>query len=67
MIQNTGWEDEEKKDPQKFHEMLNTQFPLGRMGTPEEVANVVIFLCSEQASLVNGANIVVDGGQSKSF
>ena len=47
--------------------MLNTQFPLGRMGTPEEVANVVIFLCSEQASLVNGANIVVDGGQSKSF
>ena len=58
---------EEKKDPQKFHEMLNTQFPLGRMGTPEEVANVVVFLCSEQASLVNGANIVVDGGQSKSF
>mgnify|MGYP000910650029 FL=1 len=67
MIQNTGWEDEEKKDPQRFNEMLNTQFPLGRMGTPEEVANVVIFLCSEQASLVNGANIVVDGGQSKSF
>jgi len=67
MIQNTGWADEEKKDTNAFHEMLNNQFPLGRMGTPEEVANVVLFLCSEQASLVNGANIVVDGGQSKSF
>ena len=67
MIPNTGWEKEKEKDPQAFQEMLDRQFPLGRMGTPEEVANVVVFLCSEQASLVNGANIVVDGGQSKSF
>ncbi|MDE2101418.1 MAG: SDR family oxidoreductase [Patescibacteria group bacterium] len=41
--------------------------PLGRTGTPEEVANVVAFLCSHEASLVNGANIVVDGGESWSF
>lgn len=67
MIPNTGWEEEKEKDPQTFQEMLNTQFPLGRMGTPEEVANAVVFLCSDQASLINGANIVVDGGQSKSF
>ncbi len=39
-------------------------FPLGRMGTPQEVASVVAFLCSDKASLVNGANIVVDGGES---
>ena len=43
----------------------NEELPLGRMGTPEEVANVVAFLCSDGASLVNGANIVVDGGQSR--
>jgi len=67
MIPNTGWEDEEKQNPKGFLEFLDAQFPLGRMGTPQEVANVVIFLCSEKASLVNGANIVVDGGQSKSF
>lgn len=36
-------------------------------GTPREVANVVAFLCSEKASLVNGASIAVDGGESKSF
>lgn len=38
--------------------------PLGRMGRADEVAAVVSFLCSPQASLVNGANIVVDGGKS---
>ncbi len=36
-------------------------------GTPEEVASVVAFLCSEKASLVNGASIAVDGGEGKSF
>lgn len=39
----------------------------GRLGTPEEVAAVVAFLCSGEASLVNGANITVDGGQSRAF
>jgi len=45
----------------------NEELPLGRMGRPEEVANVVAFLCSPLASLVNGANIVVDGGQSRAI
>lgn len=43
---------------------LMVNLPLGRMGRPQEVANVVSFLCSDKASLVNGANIVVDGGES---
>lgn len=43
------------------------EFPLGRMGRPEEVANVVTFLCSKKASLVNGACITIDGGESFSF
>lgn len=45
----------------------NEELPLGRMGTSEEVANVVAFLCSPLASLVNGANITVDGGQSRAI
>jgi 3-oxoacyl-[acyl-carrier protein] reductase len=36
--------------------------PLGRIGTVEEVADVVAFLCSERASFVNGVNLLVDGG-----
>ena len=45
--------------------MIDLEYPLGRLGTPEEVAAVVAFLCSSQAGLVNGANITVDGGQSR--
>lgn len=67
MIGGTGWEEEKVKDPQKFEKMVKEKFPLGRLGLPEEVASLVVFLCSEQASLVNGASIPIDGGQSSSF
>ncbi len=67
MIPNTGWEDEQLKNPEQFSRKLEQDFPLGRMGTPEEVADVVTFLCSTKASLVNGASILVDGGESPVF
>jgi 3-oxoacyl-[acyl-carrier protein] reductase len=41
--------------------------PLGRFGRPDEVANVVLFLASERASLMVGACVNVDGGQSRSL
>jgi NAD(P)-dependent dehydrogenase (short-subunit alcohol dehydrogenase family) len=37
--------------------------PMKRMGSPTEVANVIAFLCSEEASYITGQTIVVDGGQ----
>jgi 3-oxoacyl-[acyl-carrier protein] reductase len=40
--------------------------PVGRFGTPEEVADAVVFLCSERASWVNGATLEVDGGTLRS-
>lgn len=67
MIPDTGWESQQKQNPKKFAKMVDSQFPLGRLGTPEEVANAVVFLCSEKASLINGACLVIDGGESRSF
>ena len=67
MILDTGWDRERRENPDRFVEMTNEKFPLGRLGTPEEVASVVAFLVSEQASLVNGASIAVDGAESYSF
>lgn len=48
--------------PEKARAALIEQIPLGRMGTIDEVANVVSFLASEPASYVTGQAIVVDGG-----
>lgn len=45
-------------------ETLNGLHPVGRMGTAEEIANVIAFLASDEASFVNGAVWAVDGGYS---
>jgi 3-oxoacyl-[acyl-carrier protein] reductase len=66
-IPDTGWEDKQKNDPEGFAKLLDENWPMGRMGTPEEVANVVVFLCSLKSSLVNGASILVDGGETPIF
>ena len=39
------------------------QIPVGRLGKPEEIAGLIIYLCSEEAAFVTGANISINGGQ----
>ena len=41
------------------------QHPAGRVGTPMDIANAVLFLCSEQAGFITGENLCVDGGMTK--
>jgi 3-oxoacyl-[acyl-carrier protein] reductase len=61
-----GWDRRQKANPEGIAEFVRQDMPLGRFGNVEEVASLVAFVCSMQASLVNGAVIAVDGGQSRS-
>ncbi len=61
-----GWHRRRQADPGAMAELVRREMPLGRFGTVEEVASAVVFVCSQEASLINGACIPVDGGQSRS-
>ena len=54
------WNTLEENNPELFRTMLSRN-PMGRMGTPEEVANAVVFLASPRAGFISGANLIVDG------
>ncbi len=61
-----SWGRRLEEDPEGMAKFIEENIPMGRFGSPEEIANVVVFLCSDQASWVTGACINVDGGQSRS-
>lgn len=56
------WEQRQSEDPDLYNATL-AQIPFGRMGRPEEIAEVVTFLASRRANWITGQSIVVDGGQ----
>lgn len=49
------------QEEEVFEKLSKTQ-PIGRMGEPEEVANLVLYLCSDEASFITGSNYAFDGG-----
>jgi 3-oxoacyl-[acyl-carrier protein] reductase len=54
------WDTVRQQNPAGFKTMLEKN-PTGRMGTPEEVANAVVFLASPRASFITGSNLIIDG------
>jgi NAD(P)-dependent dehydrogenase (short-subunit alcohol dehydrogenase family) len=53
-----------QSDPERTRNVFDQIQPRGTVGTIDEVVNVVVFLASDESSLINGANIPVDGGMS---
>jgi 3-oxoacyl-[acyl-carrier protein] reductase len=58
-----GFWDNVKKSNKAMYDGIVATIPSGRMGTPEEVANVVVLLASPRSSWVTGVTLDVDGGQ----
>jgi 3-oxoacyl-[acyl-carrier protein] reductase len=59
------WEEHLEKSRDKVMHYLESEVPMARFGRPEEIADVVVFLCSERASFATGLCAVVDGGQTR--
>jgi len=49
------------REREKFEELSRSQ-PIGRMGRPEEIAELALFLCSDAAAFITGSNYAIDGG-----
>jgi len=67
MIPDTGWDNKRKENPEEFNKLIDKNFPQGRLGESKEIGDVVSFVCSQQASLINGSCITIDGGKCSSF
>jgi len=62
-----SWDRRQKENPEGIAAFVKAELPFGRFGTPEEVADVVVFLASDRACWVSGACLNVDGCQSRSL
>jgi 3-oxoacyl-[acyl-carrier protein] reductase len=58
------WDVMKEKNPDRYRQALSRN-PTGRMATPEEVANAVVFLASPRASFISGINVICDGGMTQ--
>ena len=63
-IKGTGWD---KKNKKKMNLWIKKNIPLNRLGKPEEVADLAVFLASDFASYINGCDIKIDGGKSNNI
>jgi 3-oxoacyl-[acyl-carrier protein] reductase len=60
------WANVRSMQPELYQRVLDS-IPAGRMGTPEEIADVAVFLCSPRAGWVTGECVAIDGGQHKAM
>lgn len=61
------WDITSKNRPEHVKKYLQERMAIHRFGKPDEIGNIVAFLCSEHASFIVGSEITVDGGQGRCF
>jgi 3-oxoacyl-[acyl-carrier protein] reductase len=61
LVEGNSWDHYRLANPEYFDDYVRHGFPMGRLGTAEEVADVIAFLASARAHWINGRNIPVDG------
>lgn len=61
------WEELVAQDPKGVEEYIHKEVPQKRLGTPQEVAEAIVFLASHGASFITGASLTIDGGQTKYY
>jgi len=64
-IDVSGWKKQSVMHRSELSELDHKQHPVGRVGRPEDIANACLFLCSDMAGFITGANFVVDGGMTR--
>jgi 3-oxoacyl-[acyl-carrier protein] reductase len=67
LFEGGSWWRRQQADPAAIAEFVKRELPFGRFGTPQEVGDVVAFLCSPRAGWISGTSVVVDGCQSRAF
>ncbi len=67
MIKDTGWDSFKKTNFKEYKKFIDTNIPLKKIGTPEDVANLCLFISSNYASYINGSNFVIDGGMTSNI
>ena len=67
LFKGSTWERKLKDDPKFVKEMLNKNVPLKRFGDPSEIANLALYLSSDNAKFVTGSVWQIDGGQLTSI
>lgn len=63
LFEGSVWEEKSKHDATGVQRMLDTEVPLGRLGSVNDIVDPVLFLLSPSASFITGTTLVVDGGQ----
>ena len=64
LFEGGRWARKVERDASGVDALIRRVTPLGRFGTPEDIGNAAVFLCSDKAAFITGVDLVVDGGQT---